>query len=285
VGGADVSSPTALANIARTVEEAGFDACFLTDHPFPTLGAPGAGHPTLDPLVTFGYLAALTRRIRMHVNLIVMPYRNPFLAASMAATLDHLSGGRLILGVGAGYLPGEAAALGFMEFERRNAVTEESIGAMRLAWTGQPVRGTGYQWHATGNTLLNLNASAPVVWMGGNSSSAMRIAASVCDGWQPTEISEQRASLIRTAPIVTLSDLRARIDEIREHREESDLKAPFDVCFVREPYWARQPRSILRHDIEQLEGIGVTWVAPRFEEPSIASFIDRVRRFREELGG
>jgi alkanesulfonate monooxygenase SsuD/methylene tetrahydromethanopterin reductase-like flavin-dependent oxidoreductase (luciferase family) len=94
------------------VEDAGLDACAITDHPFPVLDDTRTGHHSLDPFAAAGAIAAATSRMMVHLNLVVLPYRSPFVVANAAATVDLLSGGRLILGIGAGYLRAEFAGLG-----------------------------------------------------------------------------------------------------------------------------------------------------------------------------
>ncbi len=114
----------AVAQLAAAAEAAGFDAVFVTDHPFPTDGwLAHGGHHALDPLVALAFAAAATRTLRLHTNLFVLAYRNPFVSAKAIATLDVLSGGRVILGVGAGYLEGEFDALG-APFDERNDATD-----------------------------------------------------------------------------------------------------------------------------------------------------------------
>src|SRR5690349_12735307 len=116
----DVLDAGPLREVAGAVERSGFDGFSLSEHP-----APGArwlasgGHQTLDPFVTLGYVAAATERLRLLTYLAVAPYRNPSLLAKAAATLDKLSGGRLILGLGTGYQKSEFHALG-VDIDERN---------------------------------------------------------------------------------------------------------------------------------------------------------------------
>ena len=103
----------AIGEMAGAAEDAGFDAAFVTDHPIPEdEWLHSGGHHTLDPFVALGIAAAATTTLRLQTNVLVLPYRNPFLAAKGAATVDVASGGRLILGVAAGYLEGEFSAVG-----------------------------------------------------------------------------------------------------------------------------------------------------------------------------
>src|SRR5439155_14429093 len=116
-----------LARFARAAEAAGFDGIAFTDHPAPSdkwLNA--GGHDALDPFAALAFVAAVTTRIRLIPNIVVLPYRNPFLVAKSAATIDALSGGRFVLSVATGYLRSEFRSLG-VDFERRNELFEESI--------------------------------------------------------------------------------------------------------------------------------------------------------------
>src|SRR5690606_17386064 len=101
-------SQEAVAEMARTAEEAGFHACNVTDHPVPTARwLAHGGHNAQDPFVLLSLAAAATRRIRLHTNILVLPYRHPFVLARAISTLDHFSHGRVIIGAAAGYLKGE----------------------------------------------------------------------------------------------------------------------------------------------------------------------------------
>jgi len=180
-------SPGVIGDLASAAEAVGFGAVFTTDHPFPgdTWLAHG-GHHALDPLVALSFAAAATSRIRLHTNLFVLAYRNPFMAAKGVATLDVLSGGRVTLGIGSGYLEGEFTALG-ASFADRNDNTDDAIKAMKAAWTGESVTWTGASFEATGNTMLPTPRQLPhpPIWVGGNSRRAIRRAVELADGWCP----------------------------------------------------------------------------------------------------
>ena len=94
------------------------------------------GHHALDPFVVLALAAGATERLRLQTNLVIAAYRNPFLLAKAIASLDAVSGGRTIIGIGAGYLDPEYAALG-VDMAERNALTDEAIAAMRAAWTAR----------------------------------------------------------------------------------------------------------------------------------------------------
>ena len=121
----------AVMECAAAAEAMGFDACFVTDHPAPDAKWLAAGgHHALDPFVALSFAAAATTRLRLQTHILVLPYRNPLLTAKSALSLDVLSGGRLTLGVAAGYLKPEFFALG-SDFETRNERTDEAIDVIR----------------------------------------------------------------------------------------------------------------------------------------------------------
>src|SRR5207249_1707922 len=143
-------SGPAVAETARAAERAGFDAVAVTDHPFPhDEWMRSGGHHALDPFVALSFAAAATARIRLLTFIYVLPYRNPFLSAKAAASLDVLSGGRFVFGVAAGYLEPEFAALG-VPFAERDALADEAIRAMQAAWGGTTVHFEGKHIAARG---------------------------------------------------------------------------------------------------------------------------------------
>ena len=190
-------SAAAIAEIACTAEAAGFNAGFVTDHPFPDdRWMRAGGHHALDPFVALAFAAATTERLRVMTNITVLAYRNPFLTAKAVATLDVLSGGRVILGVAAGYLKREFAALG-TDFDERNELTDEALIAMKRAWTEGGIEMEGRHFTARGNSMLPLPVQKPhpPIWVGGNARRAIRRAVELGDGWIPFPTAASLAGL------------------------------------------------------------------------------------------
>ncbi|GMU77875.1 MAG: LLM class F420-dependent oxidoreductase [Acidimicrobiia bacterium] len=230
----ELCSAEAVAEIARAAEAGGLDAVFVTEHPIPANGWLGSGgHHALDPFVALSFVAAATTTLRLHTNLLILAYRNPFLAAKSVASLDALSGGRVILGVGAGYLEGEFAALG-ADFDARNELTDEAIVAMRRAWTGESVVAAGRGWSAGGNTALPrpVQQPGPPIWIGGNSRRAIRRVIDHADGWMPMPSPPGSESRLRTPAIASLDALAARLDYARGYADEVGRTDPFEVVFM-----------------------------------------------------
>lgn len=223
----------AVMEMARGAEAAGFDAVFVTEHPFPPdRWMASGGHHALDPFVALSFAAAATERIRLQTNLCVLPYRNPFLTAKTVASLDVLSAGRVILGVATGYLEGEFEALG-VDFEERNELADEALVAMRQAWTGQTVAREGRHFKVGGNTMQPAPAQRPhpPVWVGGNSRRAIRRAVELADGWVPMPNAAATASRRHSPAMETLADLEERIAYARSHASQVGRTDPLTVAF------------------------------------------------------
>ncbi|MEU9339911.1 TIGR03619 family F420-dependent LLM class oxidoreductase [Streptomyces sp. NPDC048278] len=253
-----------LHEIAVAAENAGFDGFSLSEHP-----APGArwlssgGHQTLDPLVALSYVAAATRQLRLVTNLAVAPYRNPLLLAKAAATLDALSGGRLVLGLGAGYQKSEFYALG-VELAERNALFDEALEVLPLHWSGRPFSYRGRHFDARDVIARPRPVQDPIpVWIGGNSRLARRRAAERAQGWLPMSGTAQLTATARTPAIGSLAELAAQITEMRSSAETAGRSEPLDVAFSYPDRSLTDPAADAdrhRAAFAELEKAGVTWV-------------------------
>jgi probable F420-dependent oxidoreductase len=277
----------AIAEMARAIEGAGFDACFVTEHPFPPdLWLQSGGHHALDPYVALSFAAAATTRLRVQTNIAVLAYRNPFLTAKAVASLDALSGGRVILGVAAGYLRGEFEALG-VPFERRNQLCDEALVALRRAWSEDGLVCEGAGFRAAGNSMRPRPRPHPPIWVGGNSRRAIRRAVEQGDGWIPFPTLGLASDRVRTAPIESLGELAARIDYAREHAARIGRSAPLDICFV--PFGVPLHRRggvdplRFREAVAELAALGVSWLSLGLPGDTRAEFCDAVRRFGDEV--
>lgn len=208
----------AVMEMARHAERVGLGGVFVTDHPAPDdRWLAGGGHHSLEPTVALSFAAAATTTLRLITNVYVAAYRPPLLAAKALASLDALSGGRLIVGVAAGYLRPEFRALG-VDFDRRGALLDEAIDTMRAAWSGTSVAAEGHSWSTKGTTILPtpVAGAALPIWGGGNSLAAMRRVVERCDGWMPFATAPGLAGAVRTAEISTAEQLAARIELLDE---------------------------------------------------------------------
>lgn len=280
--GTEFVSAEGIAAVAGAAEAAGFDGVYSTEHPFPDDDwLASGGHQALDPFVGLSFAAAATTRLRVLTNLCVLPYRNPFLAARAAASLDVLSGGRLDLGVGAGYLEGEFRALG-VDFEHRNDRFDEAIAAITAAWSGESVRFAGDGFEARGNTMrpAPVQTPRPPVWVGGNSGRALRRAARFGDGWLPLPNPRALGNRRRSAHLEDVDDLRrlcARLDDERAavRREGAGLagrRSSFDVLvYPMVPFIPGSagfsPDQLVEH-ADELRRLGVTGFIVGLPAPS-----------------
>lgn len=274
----------AIAEVARTAEACGFGACYVTDHPFPPhKWLHGGGHHALDPFVALSFAAAATRTLRVQTHIMVVPYRNPFLAAKAIVSLDVLSGGRVTVGVAAGYLKGEFAALG-ADFEARNDVTDEYIRAMTAAWAGDDVRFAGRGYTAAGNStgFRPEQRPRPPVWVGGNSRTAIRRAVALGDGWVPFPNTAAMAPFTRTPVLETTADLAQRLAFARDYATEIGRTAPLDVCTALLPTQGAPPADT-RERAAALEAIGVTWLTVGFPAETRRDYLAAMERFARDV--
>jgi probable F420-dependent oxidoreductase len=288
-GEGDLASADAIAAFAAAAEASGFDAVFVTDHPFPSdRWLATGGHHALDPFVALSFAAAATEQLRLHLNLLVPAYRNPFVAAKAVASLDALSLGRVIVGVGAGYLEPEFAALG-VDYAERNELTDEAIVAMRAGGTGTSVTARGRHWDAGGNTMLPRPAQrpGPPIWIGGNSRRAIRRAVELGDGWMPMPSPAGSERRLHTPPITSHDELAARIGYAREHAAAVGRTAPLEIVFMPGGLDmfsnAGVDTSRVVDGIAELAHLGVTSLTVSLPGDTRATFLNQLETFGRDV--
>jgi probable F420-dependent oxidoreductase len=287
--GGELATADGIAEVAVAAETAGFDAVFVTDHPFPSdRWLATGGHHALDPFVALSFAAAATTRLRLHTNLLVLAYRNPFHSAKAIASLDVLSNGRVIVGVGAGYLEAEFEALG-VDFDARNDLTDEAIAAMRSAWTGESVAAAGRGWRAPGNTMQPVPAQqpGPPIWIGGNSRRAIRRAVELGDGWMPMPSPTGSERRLHTPAIASLDDLGGRLQYAREHAAAVGRTEALEIVFMPSGLdmftnAGVDPGPIL-DSVHALAGLGVTYLTVTLPGTSVREVLDQVVTFAAEV--
>ncbi len=178
----------AIVETACKAEELGFDALFVNDHVIVDDSPRSAPWRNVyDPLMVLSYVAARTTRVLLGTSVLIMPYRNPIVTAKMVATLDRMSGGRAIAGVGAGWNEAEYRALGVPHSERR-ARTTEYIRLWQACWQPGPVTFNG-RFFSFDNMHVNpkpVQQPHPPIWIGGSGRPSLRRAAEFAQVWQPT---------------------------------------------------------------------------------------------------
>jgi probable F420-dependent oxidoreductase len=189
--------PTQLVPIARLAEDLGFESVWVPEHlvfptafesryPYTADGVPPVqpATPLLDPLLILAQVAGATSRIRLGTNIYILPLRHPLVVARLVTTLDVLSGGRVSLGVGAGWLAEEFDAVG-IDFRERGARTREAIRALRTLWLAdEPVhRGRHFSFGPVKFEPKPVQKPYPPILLGGESEAALKRAAALGDGW------------------------------------------------------------------------------------------------------
>jgi probable F420-dependent oxidoreductase len=180
-----VAGKTLIRDVAQAAEALGFDSIWVTDRAaVPAAQRRSFGPGFYDPLVTLGYVAAQTTRVRLGASVFVLPYRQPVLLARALASIDQLCDGRLDVGVGAGWMREEFAAIG-VPFERRGALTDEYIEAMLAIWAAPlaSFAGPTVRFEQLSGEPLPLQRPHPPLWVGGSTPPALRRAVRYGDVW------------------------------------------------------------------------------------------------------
>lgn len=273
----DAVGPDALVRAAKACDDAGFFYVAVCDHvAVPRAAAEDGGMSTTwyDPVATLSYLAGVTTQTRLLTNVYVAAYRHPLQTAKTFATLDALSGGRVILGVGAGHLQGEFDALG-VSFAERGRLTNEAIDAIKTLWASEYVDELGQQPRP-------VQQPRPAIWIGGSGPAALRRVAERGDGWIP------QGTLRKVMP--------ESIDAIRTRRDAVRPGAPLDIGFIHEPLylgeasWELPEFTVSGSDDRIIEKcnamgeMGVNHLQLHFRARDIEELCDQVAAFGERIG-
>jgi probable F420-dependent oxidoreductase len=179
------SNRTTIRACARIAEQAGFDALFVSDHLcIPPDQTEGSGGRYLDVLATLAFIAGATEKIRLGVSVLVVPYRPAVLTAKQVATIQELSGERMILGTGVGWMKPEFAALG-AEFRRRGAITDETLNVLHHLFSADVPGAYNGKLVQFPSFVFLPRPKRPTIWIGGNGPAAMTRAVEFGDGWHP----------------------------------------------------------------------------------------------------
>ncbi len=226
-GRGHLATPERLGIIARKGEEFGFDTLLTGDHilvpknissvyPYTEGGEfPGSGSgESMEQITLLSYIAGQTSKIRLVTSVLIVPHRNPLIAAKSLATLDLLSEGRLVVGVGVGWMREEFQALGLPPFEERGAVTDEYIRAFTVLWTEDDPHFQGKYISFDDISFLPkpVQKPHPPIWVGGESRPALRRTAELADGWYPLGSNP-------TFPMGTPEQLKAGLERLAGYAE------------------------------------------------------------------
>src|SRR5471030_922835 len=301
-----LSAVASMTEIARQGEAMGFDYLTMTDHVvLPDTKVPGYPYsesgefyedaPTErhEQLIGMAWVAAKTERIRLVASVLVVPHRPAVLAAKMLATLDVLSGGRLVVGIGAGWLKTEFDAVVHTPFPERGAVTDEYIDACRVLWTEPSPRFAGRYTRFDGIVLepKPVQRPHPPIWVGGEGPAALRRTARIGNTWYP--IGSNNQHLLDTLPRLEAGIARLRKAVAAQGRDPKSVGVAFRV----KRYGAAVPpvasdgqrrlfsgsEADITADFRALRDLGVTAIDIDFGRPDAAAVIAEMRRFKQAV--
>jgi probable F420-dependent oxidoreductase len=272
---------TTIEAVGRMADELGYDSIWCNDHlAMPSASGDGAAEPAYaagygeqrgqsiyEPLIVLAYLAAVTRRVQLGTSVYLLPLRNPLLAARQAVSLDQLSAGRLVLGVGAGWLESEFAAVG-VPYRQRGKRTDEAIAMLKSLCAED---GAGF-------LPKPVQRPHPPLWIGGRSDAAMRRAARTGDAWHPSHL--------------TVDELRRQIPVLHAECERAGRSAE-DVTITTRRKLVRTPTDderVLQGDagaiaatVAELEQVGVSHLVVELPGSTEGELLENLDWFAREV--
>ncbi|HXQ61879.1 MAG TPA: TIGR03619 family F420-dependent LLM class oxidoreductase [Acidimicrobiales bacterium] len=278
------SGPDELARIARQADDSGFFYVAVCDHTFiPRRLAPAMGTTWYDTIATLGWLAGITTRVKLMSHVYIATLRHPLRAAKEFATLDVLSGGRLVIGIGAGHVLEEFAVLG-PEFAERGRALDESIDAIAAALVDEFPELPGPRWPAAdlGIAPRPVQRPRPPIWVGGSSRPALRRAAARGDGWLPQTAKR--------------SELKTQVAELLALRDELRDGAPIAIgalpgtFHIGEASWELPNGTVtgspekIAENLAEVVDLGVSHLQLRFPSRSVNEMCDQMAAFGEQVG-
>jgi probable F420-dependent oxidoreductase len=298
--------PEIMARIAREGEALGYDYLTVTDHVvLPDMAEPGYPYSESgafystdsgyrhEMLTLAAWLAATTSRLRLVLAVLVVPHRPAVLAAKQLATVDVLSGGRLTVGIGAGWLKAEFDAVVTTPFAERGAVTDEYVAAFRTLWTEKKPVIDGKYVHYNALLLEPKPAQTPhpPIWVGGESGPSVRRAARLGDAWYP--IGTNNAHLLDSLPRYKAGIERLRRATEAAGRPREAVALTYRIKRYGETLtptasdgerrlFSGSDRDIIG-DIHALRDLGVTAIDFDFERPQADAVIAEMRAFKERV--
>ena len=294
-------TPNEMRELTVRAEEMGFDHAWVSDHvvlptkvapryPYSETGVPHfyAEQPYSDPLTMMGFLLAATQRIKLATGVLVLPYRAPVLTAKIVSTLDYMSGGRVILGIGVGWMEEEFLALGLDTFHQRGRVTNEYIRAFKELWTKDSPEFQGRYCQFSGIKFHPKPAHKPhtPIWVGGNTPPAIRRAARLGDGWLPIG-SRPPDVLAPTELAQSISQLRDLTEQAGRPRDAVEIAFSGDVAFDGAGQSDRHPMSgsaeEIAEDISGYQQVGVGHFRLNFRGDTLAQRLENMERFAKEV--
>ncbi len=297
-----LATPENLATLAERGEEFGFDIIAASDHvvipraidsryPYSASGQ-FSGDPTgacLEQLTLLTYAAARTSRMKLLTSVMVVPQRPPVLTAKMLASLDVLSVGRLIFGIGAGWMREEFEALGAPPFKERGSVTDEFVRSFKELWTSNEPSFQGKYTNFSQIAFAPKPAQRPhpPIWVGGESPAALRRVARLGDAWYPIGSNPRH-------PMGTIEQLSAGVSRMRQYAREAD-RDPSEIDLAYSAGWyndkeAEQTKDgarrtftgtpeVVAADIRSFAELGVRHLILGLQDATMDGMLARMERF------
>lgn len=273
-------SPKELLDISSVCEEAGFDSVWATDHVVMPADMREPYGDLVEPLTLLGYIAARCERLKVGTSCVVLPQRNPVLLAKQSSALDVLSGGRVILGFGAGWVEKEFGYLG-ADFARRGKVMDESIRLLRALWKDDLVdfQGEFFRLREAISFPKPVRRDIPI-WIGGNGAPSTRRAARLGDGWHP--VGPSREDFAKGAERLRNSGRRVILT----------VRMTTDVRKKREAYVGSNKEqrvavsgtaTEIRAGIGRYESAGLEYYCASMNHPSAEEIVADVRKFSADV--
>ena len=295
------ATPENIRTVAIRAEEMGFDHLWVSDHvvipnqvsshyPYSPTGASPfePDQPYCEPLSSLNYIAGCTQRIKLGTHVLILPYREPVVTAKVIATLDYMSGGRVILGTGVGWMEEEFKALGLDTFHQRGPVTNEQIQAFKELWTSEnpSFNGRFYSFSDISFSPKPVQKPHPPIWIGGHSKSAIKRAARLGDGWMP--IGQRPPATLdpeeMTGMIIQLRDLT---EEAGRPRDEVEVVFSSNILFdppsgTPNRILAGTPDKVAA-DLHMYQEIGVKHFILSFQGAGTDEVLKNMERFVAEV--
>ena len=273
-----------LAAVAQAADRSGFWYLAVCDHvAIPRPLDEKMGTSWYDTMTTLGWLAGITEHVRLMSHVYVLPYRHPLMAAKAFLTLDELSAGRAILGVGAGHVQSEFELLG-VDFEHRGSALDDAIDVVRAAFTDEYPEVTTPSVSVSGAGLRprGRQAGGPPIWVGGSSKPALRRAADKADGWLPQGPPPD--------------GVRAAVAYMAERRQANGRgDQPFaiggnsEVLYVGEPWFEPGPGQLagppepMADRLRKAKSVGINQLQLRFHTRSAQELCDQIDAFGADV--
>ena len=290
-----------LSAILQTAERVGFASVMVADHivlptqinspyPYTVKGNFVSEGECFEQLAMMAFVAGRTEKMRIVSSVMIVPHRNPVFNAKALATIDVLSGGRVTVGIGVGWMEEEFKALAAADFKHRGAVTDEYIAIFKKLWTGEPAthKGKFYSFDEVLCQPKPIQIPGPPIWIGGHTNPALRRVARFGDGWHPVGAT--------AASPLPPEEMRQKLDTIRglmqaEGRDFNKLQISYKA-----PIYdgGMAPKGETRRlftggadaalqDIATFRDLGVHELVFDFRAPSLNECLDRMQQFSAQI--